>query len=84
MSSCENCLNRWYDKNMAYCDFCKCSDCQNGTPYIVHAQTSDNRWICDVCYDYEICQKFEERKGLGPCDDKNCVHRPKLISEWIK
>lgn len=40
---------------MAYCDFCTCGDCQEGTRYLRHAPTVDGRWICDVCWQYEAC-----------------------------
>ena len=67
-----------------FCDYCDCESCQYGThPYDWHAQTVDGKWICDVCYQYEVCQTFPERKGKGPCDGQ-CNHRPQLISDWIK
>lgn len=72
---------------MNYCDYCDCEDCVKGTKYIFHAQTSDGRWICDVCYTYDSCirakRKNNEEARL-PCDDKNCIHRPVLISDWSK
>lgn len=64
---------------MAFCDYCTCSDCKSGAPWLVHAQTESGKWICDVCFNYECCL----RAGYNPCD-KQCSHRPKLISEWIK
>ena len=69
-----------------FCDFCKCLGCQQGLdPYNWYAQADDGRWICDVCYDYEVCQEFPDRKGKGPCDiGVLCRHRPKLVSEWIQ
>lgn len=69
----------------AFCDFCKCSDCLNGSKYISHVETSDNKWICDVCYIYDLCMAvpLSQRDPNGPCKDTNCKHRPKLISEWI-
>lgn len=71
-----------------FCDFCDCQGCQKGImPYDWHAQTSDGKWICDVCYQYEVCQTFPERKGKGPClgeERKNCTHRPKLVGDWIQ
>jgi len=69
-----------------YCDFCDCTDCQNGLPNLNHAQTEDGKWICDVCYDYEVCQKDSARKGKGPCLNEEyalCTHRPKLITNWL-
>lgn len=68
---------------MAYCDFCTCRDCQFGTKYLSHAQTSDGRWICDVCYTYDLCTSGPTRNKNGPCEDKNCHHRPKLITGWM-
>lgn len=71
---------------MAYCDFCDCEDCQNGTSYLFHAQTSDGRWICDVCYSYDECinqQRKISGTHNGPCENRNCEHRPSIVSEWI-
>lgn len=68
-----------------FCDYCDCSDCQEGTKYLSHAQTSNNDWICDVCYLYDVCTADgPNRNWNGPCEDTNCIHRPLLISEWIK
>ncbi len=73
---------------MAFCDYCACQDCitgDNGGLYdLYHATTELGTNICDVCYRYEICQTFEERKGRGPCDEINCAHRPTLTSGWTK
>jgi hypothetical protein len=71
---------------MAFCDNCKCSDCQNGTEYISHAQTADGSWICDVCYTYDLCTASDAVKVDCdvPCEDRNCIHRPKIVSEWTK
>lgn len=72
---------------MAFCDFCTCEDCKNGTKYILHAKTSSGKWICDVCYSYDECVKQKRENGekqTGPCDDKNCAHRPKLVGKWSK
>jgi hypothetical protein len=66
-----------------FCDNCKCLDCQHGTKYLSHAQTSNNDWICDVCYTYDLCTSGPNRNPNGPCDEKNCSHRPTLISDWI-
>lgn len=66
-----------------FCDFCKCGDCQNGREDLSHAQTEDGRWICDVCWRYEVCidAKYLELKkknpelkkcrGVYPCEDKD-------------
>lgn len=68
---------------MAFCDFCECEDCKNGRKYLKHAQTKNNSWICDVCYLYDVCTNGPNRNWNGPCKDKNCEHRPKLISNWL-
>jgi hypothetical protein len=62
---------------MNFCDYCTCTDCKNGKSYLSHAQTASGNWICDVCYTYDLCPN-------GPCADKNCSHRPKLISGFQK
>jgi len=70
---------------MSFCDFCDCSDCKtgdNGLFKIYHANTSEGKWICDICYAYDVCTSGPNRSFNGPCKDKLCEHRPKLISEW--
>lgn len=72
---------------MAFCDYCSCSDCMLGKSYLSHAQTENNKWICDVCYSYDVCMnKQREETGThnGPCSIENCNHRPKLITSWSK
>ena len=71
---------------MNFCDFCDCDDCKygNGIVSTNHAQTSDGRWICDICYTYDMCTSGPNRNPKGPCDNKNCEHRPKIISSWKK
>lgn len=66
-----------------FCDFCTCEDCQHGTKYISHAQTITGQWICDVCFLYDLCTSGPNRVN-EPCKDKECRHRPKLISDWTK
>ena len=69
---------------MAFCDFCDCNDCRYGTKYLSHAQTSDGKWICDVCYTYDLCTADgPNRNWSGPCKNKDCQHRPTLVGEWI-
>lgn len=72
---------------MAYCDFCSCDNCQTGNAScgVTHAQTSDSRWICDVCYEYDECVRAFRKQSIrqGPCES-DCSHRPKLISNWVK
>ena len=74
---------------MAFCDFCKCSQCQTGNPgvprfTVTHAQTSDARWICEVCFDYDVCVDGQRAAGepVDPCEDELCKHRPRVVSEW--
>ncbi len=69
-----------------FCDYCTCSDCVNGTPYIAHAFTTDGKWICNICYCYDVCIDANIKKGIhnGPCDDMNCEHRPTLATGWTK
>jgi len=76
---------------MAFCDFCDCDMCRTGEdgfkePMFSHAQTSDGRWICDICYQYSVCisEQRKERSGghNGPCPPGPCKHRPQIISVW--
>lgn len=70
-----------------FCDFCKCDSCKFGESHLSNAQTEDDRWICDVCWLYEVCMEAKIAKfgkHDGPCDDRNCEHRPKLKTEWTK
>ena len=66
-----------------FCDFCECENCKFGTKYIYHAPVACNKWICDVCYNYDQCTSGPNRNPSGPCLDKTCVHRPTLIGPWI-
>jgi len=74
---------------MAFCDFCSCDRCRDGSDLIQHAQTEDGRWICDVCYTYDVCINAFLDRGLrrGPCGDYAgdlpCTHRPKLVTDWL-
>lgn len=72
---------------MNFCDYCDCENCKEGWPSYIkvkHAFTDEDKWICDVCYCYEMCKRKHDVSVPynGPCDDKNCVHRPKIVSEW--
>jgi hypothetical protein len=71
-----------------FCDFCDCEDCKTGSPGIknlLHAQTVDGKWICDVCFTYDECVRQKRiTGGGGPCETKDCNHRPKLVSGWSK
>jgi hypothetical protein len=77
--------------HMAYCDFCECSDCKNGAKWLTHAKTLDGKWICDICWRYDVCVTEKRKSGLyeGPCEDLNrkpivnCSHRPKLSTKFF-
>lgn len=68
-----------------FCDYCTCNSCQYGDKYIHHAQTDSGKWICDVCYTYDLCTADgPNRNKNGPCDNNDCIHRPKITSKWTK
>lgn len=74
---------------MAFCDFCECDTCKYGDGHLTHALTNDNgKYICDVCFSYDLCTSDHNPYGVprcdNPCDDKKCLHRPKLITGWTK
>ena len=68
-----------------YCNFCKCSACKYGwiDHKTYHAPTSAGGHICDVCYAYDVCTSGPNRNPEGPCENKDCEHRPKLIGPFI-
>lgn len=66
-----------------FCDFCTCKDCKEGRKGLSHAEIKDNKWICDICYYYDVCTNGPDRNKEGPCGDKICKHRPILIGNWI-
>ena len=69
---------------MAFCDFCECEDCINGTDDLHHAECVDGRWICDTCFLYDCCTN-DPIFPRNPCEDKECEHRPKLkTKQWLK
>lgn len=68
---------------MAFCDFCNCETCRNGEPWLRHAETADGRWICEVCFDYDVCTTGPDRSPTGPCENIECEHRPKIVSDWV-
>lgn len=73
-------------KKRNFCDYCTCESCKNGTSYLWNASTVEDKMICDVCYQYEVCMEAqikETGKHNGPCSGK-CKHRPKLTSKWKK
>jgi hypothetical protein len=67
----------------AFCAFCDCDQCQHGDPLVLHCQTEDGSWICDVCWKWDVCTSGPLRNSNGPCEEANCIHRPKLVGEWI-
>jgi hypothetical protein len=72
---------------MNYCDFCTCDDCKFGSKYTKHAQTFDNKWICDTCYRYSVCIDAKRQSGSTlrkPCDNMECDHRPQLKTSFEK
>lgn len=69
---------------MIFCNFCECEDCQKGSKLLSHAETKDGKWICDVCYYYDMCTNGPERNPEGPCKEKICKHRPILVGHWLK
>jgi len=66
-----------------FCDFCPCQDCQEGRSDLSHAQCEDGRWICDVCFTYDLCTSGPNRNPNGPCMEEECPHRPKIVSDWL-
>lgn len=73
---------------MSFCNYCLCQTCQNGRGGLTHALTSDQKWICDVCYYYEVClDRCEIKHGNKPRHEpckysEECESRPKLIGKW--
>lgn len=66
---------------MNFCDYCKCEHHEEFGSY--HAPTVDGKWICDVCFDYDVCTSGPNRNS-SPCDEVDCGHRPILKSEFEK
>lgn len=66
-----------------FCEFCDCDQCVNGSSRDSHALTVDGRWICSTCFDYDLCTSGSFRNVDGPCDNIECVHRPKILSDWV-
>ena len=69
---------------MAFCDYCNCSDCVGGENWLSHARTVEGKWICDVCYDIELCVTAKALSGEfgDPCEKGCCEHRPKLVDNY--
>lgn len=70
-----------------FCDFCDCDGCLRGEHGISHAPTADGRWICDVCWRYDVCVTAKGHIG-PPCENAdgspipNCGHRPRIVGDW--
>lgn len=66
-----------------FCDYCDCTDDDgNVRTDLSHAQTVDGRWVCDICYYYDLCvMTRNDPNPSGPCRD-DCKHRPKLMTKW--
>ena len=69
---------------MSFCDYCQCSNCQNGVSDLYHALTENDKWICEICYCFDLCTSGPTKNPNGPCEEKDCRHRPKLKSDWEK
>lgn len=78
-------------RHKAFCDYCNCPDCLEGCAHgMTHARTVDGKWICDVCWRYDVCVNAKRKLNpsqFGPCEDEwghavECEHRPKLAGEW--
>lgn len=69
-----------------YCQFCDCDDDEgNKRTDLSHAQMLDGNWICDICYYYSICiTAKEDPNPISPCREKDCKHRPVLMTSWSK
>lgn len=72
---------------MIYCNYCDCNGCKYGNMddvKLYHAKTFNNDWICNVCYKYDLCTSGPLRNKNGPCENDECIHRPKIISNWVR
>jgi hypothetical protein len=75
---------------MAFCDYCDCDMCVEGLYDILHAKTSTGRWICEVCYEFDVCVCGNAKVGIhdGPCETLDgalipgCPHRPRIVGAW--
>lgn len=66
---------------MAFCEYCPCDDCRKGLKGMYHAQTADGRFVCEICFTYDLCEN-NEGKIIEPCKDSQCEHRPVLVGGW--
>lgn len=64
---------------MNFCNYCECYRCKFGEEDLYHAKTSNGDWICEVCYQFALCTTGNLN---GPCEDWDCIHRPKIIGKW--
>lgn len=69
---------------MTFCDYCNCNDCKNGIKGLFHAATKDGDWICEICYEYDLCASAKCDPCSGACATNECGHRPQIISKWIE
>lgn len=67
-----------------FCSFCSCIDCRQGNATLLHSKCADGRWICDVCYLYDVCSSGPDRNPDGPCSKGPCRHRPELVGEFCR
>ena len=64
-----------------FCDFCECEDCRLGTEDLYHSKTVDNKYICDICYNYSCCTNKQDI----PCTCQGtCKYRPEIIGGFHK
>ena len=77
----------WGDLNIKniFCHYCECMGCINGASYLTHALTIHDDFICDVCYDFELCINANRKFGIfsSECNEK-CAHRPLLLTDFEK
>ena len=70
-----------------FCDFChvNCGACNNGHDGMYHAETEDGRWICDCCFEYDMCIRATTPDTVDrPCEDVYCIHRPRIVGDWLE
>lgn len=71
-----------------FCDFCPCQNCKHGDEYLSHCKTVDGKWICSICWTYDLCTSNDNPFGAirsknGPCpNNQQCEHRPQLVGNW--
>lgn len=66
-----------------FCNYCDCADDEgNQRTDLSHAQTSNGKWICDICYYYDECLRSPDNLLGHPCKENPCKHQPKIITKW--